>query len=198
MKIWKILIVDNHPVARAGLKLVLEATSDFKVIGCAASGQEAIQLCQELQPDIILMDVNMPDGNGVETTQILHGQYPQLLIIGVSGYQHVEIQQEIVQAGAAGYISKETDFVEMVKMIKAFTTRAINPVAPNENPFHLTPSEQKVLYLLAEGYDRQQIADDLAISLNTVKMHIRNLYQKLSVANAADAIKMAIEHHLIS
>lgn len=198
MKIWKTLIADNHPIVRAGMEIVLANTPDFQVVGCAATGIETVQLCRELHPDIILMDINMPNGNGVETTYTLHREYPELLIIGVSAYQHVEMQQEIVQAGAIGYISKEIDFVEMIETIRSLVEKATVSIHPNENLFNLTPSEQKMLYLLAEGYSRQQIADHLNISLNTVKMHVRNLYQKLNVANVQDAIKVAIAYNLLS
>jgi DNA-binding NarL/FixJ family response regulator len=196
---WQILIVDNHPVSRAGLRLIFETTPDFQVIGDASSGQQAIQFCQEVVPDVILMDINMPNGNGIEATEVLHRQFPQIIIIAVSAFRHEEMQQEIMRAGASGYMSKETDFVDMIKQIEEIIGRNSQATTTSsDNPFNLTHTELKVLTLLAKGYDRQQIADYLVISLNTVKMHFRNLYQKLGVANAHDAIKTALEHHLLS
>ncbi|MFN3492419.1 MAG: response regulator [Anaerolineales bacterium] len=199
MKQWQILIVDNHPVSRAGLRLIFESTLDFRVIGDASSGQQAIQFCQESVPDVILMDINMPNGNGIEATEVLHRQFPEIIIIAVSAFRHEEMQQEVMRAGASGYISKETDFADMIKQIEEIIERnAQTTTISSDNPFNLTHTELKVLTLLAKGYDRLQIADYLVISLNTVKMHFRNLYQKLGVANAHDAIKTALEHHLLS
>lgn len=198
MKVWQIAVVDNHPVWRAGLKLVLNDTVDFTVIAEAESGHQAIEVCQKSQPDIVLMDVNMPNGNGIEATQVLHSLFPGMIIIAISGFWHEEIQKEVLRAGAVGYISKESEFDEMIRLIRAITDGYTVRSSARTDQFHLTNMEYKMLCLLAEGKDRQEIADLLIISINTVKMHFRNLYQKLGVDNANDAIKTALQFHLIS
>lgn len=198
METWRTLIVDNHPISRSGFKVVLDTLEGFEVVGEAATGQEAVRLCQTLQPNLILMDVNMPNGNGIQATSIIHRQYPSIIIIGISGFNHVEIQNEIMIAGAAGYISKETDFVEMISLIRQIIQGASTASCIAKNTFQLTATEYKILTLLVKGYDRQLVANYLDISINTVKMHFRNLYQKLGVANAQDAIKTALTYHLIS
>lgn len=141
----------------------------------------------------------MPNGNGIEATQVLCSRFPEMIIIAVSGLGHEEIQKEVLQAGAIGHISKECDFGEMIHLIRAMTDGCYSarPEA-SPNPFHLTTMELKVLSLLAEGKDRQEIASLLTISINTVKMHFRHLYQKLGVNNANDAVKMALLSHLFS
>ncbi len=198
MKTWTIVIADNHPVSRAGLRLVLEGIADFEVIGEATSGQQAIRVCQQLVPDIVLMDVNMPNGNGVDATTILHRQFPTMIIIAVSGFRHEEMQQEIMRAGAAGYISKETEFTDMIQQIFQIAGGKKPSTEPTVDRFNLTHMEHRVLLLLAEGYDRQQIAGQLTLSINTVKMHLRNIYQKLGISNAKDAIHIAMTHGLLS
>lgn len=198
MKTWKVIIADNHSISRIGLKVVLENTGEFTVVGEATSGQQIVSLCSALQPDLVLMDINMPNGNGVEATQIIHRKHPDILVIAVSGYRHEEMQREAMAAGAIGYISKDIDFEDMLKLIRAFIAGASAPPQTAQSAFNLTNSERKVLFLLAEGHDRQQIAEMLGISLNTVKMHLRNLYQKLNVSTSDEAIIIAIQHQLIS
>lgn len=195
---WTIIIADNHPISRAGIKLVLNLEPDFEVIAEATSGQEAIALCENLTPKIVLMDINMPQMNGVEATQIIHRKFPHIIIIAITGFRHEEMQQEMFRAGAVGYISKDTDFVDMIATIRTIISGTTATTDSTATLFDLTNMELRILTLLAEGHDRQQIADMLTISINTVKMHFRNLYQKLGVANANDAIRVAIENHLIS
>jgi NarL family two-component system response regulator YdfI len=193
----KLLIADNHAISRAGLRIILESSGDFQVIGEATTGQEAITLAEQLQPDVVLMDVNMPKSNGIEATQILHRQFPELIIIAISAFTHSEMQALMLRSGASGYISKDTEFDDMLVIIRRIIyERRVTHTTPFN--FNLTHMEIHVLHLLAEGKERQQIADDLSISLNTVKMHLRNLYQKLRVANAADAIRVALENQLLN
>jgi len=198
MKQWTIIIADNHPISRAGIKLVLNQEPDFMVVGEAICGQQAIELCESANPKIILMDINMPYMNGVEATQIIHRRFPHIIIIAITGFRHEEMQQEMLRAGALGYITKDTDFVDMIATIRMIIAGTSVTIPSLQDRFNLTNMEYRILSLLAEGYERQQIADMLTISINTVKMHFRNLYQKLGVANANDAIRIAIENHLIS
>jgi DNA-binding NarL/FixJ family response regulator len=200
MNTWKVVITDNHPISRAGLKLVLQTTSDFVVVGEACCGREAIELCQKLQPEIVLMDVHMPDGNGIETTNILHRQFPQMQIIGISGFRAEEMQEDMLRAGAIGFLSKETDFEQILFEIRALLSKvsSVQAKSDSESLFRLTHTERQVLALLAAGSDRHQIADQMGISYNTVKMHCRNIYSKLGVSTQQDAINMALQHHLIT
>lgn len=200
MLAWKVLIADNHPVFRVGLKIVLETTSQFLVIGEAANGEECVALCMELQPDVVLMDVHMPNGNGVEATQTLHPLFPNLIIIGVSAYGFDVMQQAMLRAGAISVISKETDFDQLIEQITSLIDAAEQPHAPKlpRARLPLTHAEQQVLALLVTGYDRRMIAEYLGISYNTVKMHCRHLYRKLGVSTSKDAVKVAVQYRLIS
>lgn len=196
---YSVLIVDNHPISRAGLQLILHESEHFEIIGEATSGNEAVSICDELQPQIVIMDISMPNGNGLDATQILSRKYPKMAIVIISGFTHHEIEQASLRAGARGYISKETDFVEMIDLILDMVEDTTPLSGLNlRQDFNLTKMEYKVLYLLAEGQSRQSIADNLTISINTVKMHLRNLYRKLGVDNAPDAIKIALQHALLS
>lgn len=199
MMIYKVIIADNHPVFRAGLKIVLETTGDFVIIGEASNGREAIEQCQKLQADVVLMDVYMPDGNGIETTGILHRQFPQIHIIGVSAFRAEEMQEDMLRAGAIGFISKETDFEQLILEIRDLIAKATVPTKNDSaSLFQLTHTERQVLALLAAGCERQQVADQMSISYNTVKMHCRNIYSKLGVSTQQDAINMALQYHLIT
>ncbi len=195
---WTILIADNHPISRAGMKFVLNLERDFDVIAEATSGKQAIELCEQLKPKIVLMDINMPLMNGVEATQIIHRKQPHIIIIAITAFRHEEMQQEMLRAGASGYITKDTDFADMITLIRTIIAGTTATTDSTATLFDLTNMELRILTLLAEGHDRQKIADMLTISINTVKMHFRNLYQKLGVANANDAIRVAIENNLIS
>ncbi|MFN8527144.1 MAG: response regulator transcription factor [Anaerolineae bacterium] len=200
MKPKSVVIVDNHPVFRAGLKLVLETTGDFTIIGEASCGRDAIDLCQKLSPDVLLMDVYMPDGNGIETTNVLHRQFPKVHIIGVSAFRAEEMQEDMLRAGAIGFISKETDFEQMILQIRELVAKTISAQAKNDADtlFQLTHTERQVLALLAAGSDRQQIADQMSISYNTVKMHCRNIYSKLGVSTQQEAVNAALQYRLIT
>lgn len=200
MKAQSIVIADNHPIFRAGLKLVLETTGDFVIVGEASSGQEAIELCQRLQPDLVLMDIYMPGGNGIETTSVLHRRSPKMHIIGVSAFRAEEMQEDMLRAGAIGFISKETDFEQMILQIRDLlaTTTATVTRSGCAPLYQLTQTERQVLALLAAGYERQQIAEQLSISYNTVKMHCRNLYSKLGVSTQQEATNIALQHRLIT
>ncbi|MCU0481915.1 MAG: response regulator transcription factor [Anaerolineae bacterium] len=177
---------------------MLNLERDFDVIAEATSGKQAIELCEQLKPKIVLMDINMPLMNGVEATQIIHRKQPHIIIIAITAFRHEEMQQEMLRAGASGYITKDTDFADMITLIRTIIAGTTATTDSTATLFDLTNMELRILTLLAEGHDRQKIADMLTISINTVKMHFRNLYQKLGVANANDAIRVAIENNLIS
>jgi len=199
MKIWNIVIAENHPIFREGMKLILDNVIDFNIVGDATTGQHAIRICKELNPDVLLLDINMPNGNGIEVTEILKHERPEIIIIAVSGYLHEDVQREILRAGASGYISKEAEYDDIITQIKRIL-KGVNSASLIKKPtkFGITTTEFKVLTLLAEGHSRPDIADQLTISINTVKMHFRNLYQKLGVKTAKDAIRVAIENNLLS
>lgn len=199
MKIWKVIIVDNHPISRSGLKLVLGSYNFFKVIGESSNGDSGVLLCSKLQPDIVLMDINMPHMNGIEATIQLRRLFADMIIIAFSGYLHIEMQNEAFKAGANGYISKEEDFETIVEQILTIANHTVLPVVHVRNNylFNLTATEQKILTLLAEGLNRQQVADELKVSLNTVKMHLKSLYAKLQVHNSSEAISIALKYQLI-
>jgi DNA-binding NarL/FixJ family response regulator len=197
---WKVVIADNHPVFRVGLKIVLETTAEFSVIGDAASGEECVTICKALQPDVVLIDIHMPNGNGVEATSTLHQLFPQMVIIGISAFKLDAMHQNMLRAGAVGLISKETDFERLIEQISLLLDTSVHPltqIVPT-TLLSLTNAEQQVLALLAVGYDRKMVAEYLNISYNTVKMHCRHLYRKLGVSTSQEAVSIALQHRLIN
>lgn len=198
MQTWTVVIIDNHPISRSGLKIALREYPQFNVIGEASNGEDGINVCNELKPDIVTMDINMPGTNGIDATAMLREQFPDMIIIGLSGYMSPNIRVSILRAGADGFISKETEFHDIIQELQQITEKVAR-IDDTHQPdlFQLTTTEQHVLSLLAGGNNRRQIADELKISINTVKMHLKNLYSKLNAKSSNEALDIAIKHHLI-
>ncbi len=194
---WQVVVAENHSMTRLGLRVTLESLPDFEVVAEASTGNQSVELCRTLRPDIVLMDINMPDGNGIEATKVIHRLYPNIIIIAYSAYMFDELQRDIMRAGAAGFISKETDFSDVGRLIRVIISRAPTPPLKFRMQFGLTRMEYLVLLMLAEGANRKAIAQRFNISINTTKMHLRNLYSKLSVSSAKEAVKLALEHQLL-
>jgi NarL family two-component system response regulator LiaR len=211
----RIIAVDDLSVIRSGLRLFLMAFEDLELCGEAGSGEEAIQLCAYARPDIVLMDFTMPGMGGTAATRIIKQHYPQIQIIALITPQQTDRVQEILQAGAAGYLQKDLSAPELANAIRAAflgepiqavdETPALTPhstepattVFPMRLGHDLTEREQQVLCLIAEGLSNADIAARLVVSRSTVKFHISSIFSKLNVENRAEAITVAIQHGLI-
>lgn len=209
----RILIADDHGVIRVGMRAFLEKEPGFQVVGEAANGQEAQKLAAELQPDIVLLDISMPDLDGIQVTRHLRKSVPQTRILILTLHEGVSMLREAIAAGAAGYITKRAVDVELVGAIETVMrgetyvhpsmTQALikdlvfEPDSVKPPAQLLTPRESKVLQLIARGQTNRQIAKTLSLSIRTVDSHRANLMNKLGVSKRDDLIHYAIEHHLL-
>lgn len=206
----RILIVDDHPVVRKGLATYLQTKDDFLVVAEASNGKEALERCRESKIDVALMDLDMPDMDGVTATALLHEGYPELKIIILTSFKTDEQIQGALKAGAAGYLLKDIPVEELAQAIISAaagkpvlspeataaliqaTTRAKVPAEED-----LSQRELDVLSLMAQGLNNNQIAEHLFISLSTVKFHVSNVLWKLGAFSRTEAVSLAIKKGLI-
>jgi DNA-binding NarL/FixJ family response regulator len=200
----RVLIVDDHPLFRKGMRSLLESLSGFVVLGEAASGQEAVQAALNLQPDILLMDLQMPGGSGLEAIRAITRESANVRILVVTLFEDDDSVFAALRAGARGYLLKDSDEDEMVRAIRAvanneaifspaianrmlgfFATRSALPKAIFPE---LTEREREILTIIAQGDTNNQIAEKLSLSQKTVSNYVSNIYNKLQVADRAQAI----------
>jgi NarL family two-component system response regulator LiaR len=208
------MIVDDHSMVRRGLATILKVKSDLELVGEANNGREAVQMCQESQPDVILMDLVMPEMGGAEATQLIRKECPSIQVIALTSFQEKELVREALQAGAIGYLLKNVsadDLAAAIReahagrstlapeaiqaLIQADSPGAISDQEPSET-FGLTPREREVLALMVEGLNNPEIAERLVVSRSTAKAHVSNILSKLGVSNRAEAITMALQRRL--
>jgi DNA-binding NarL/FixJ family response regulator len=213
MDVVNILIVDDHTLFRTGIRKMLETETDMHVVGEAATGREALDQARELMPDVILMDIKMPDLDGVAAARTLHREMPHMGIIFVTMFEDDEFIFQGLQAGGRGYILKDADPETMLRAIRAVahgesllgTTvaqkvmRQFSALPGKQTSLFddLTPRELEVLKLIAEGLSNKEIAEELTISEKTVKNHINNIFSKLHVNDRSQAILYAIRKGLV-
>ncbi|MBK9710631.1 MAG: response regulator transcription factor [Kouleothrix sp.] len=204
----RVLIVDDHPLFRDGLRALLSSVADTEVVGEATGGDEAIGLAGSLQPDIILMDINMPGVNGIEATRRIVQASPHIGILVVTMFEDDDSVFSAMRAGARGYLLKGADQAEVLRAIHAVASgEAIfspaiavrlmrffaspSPAAPPQAFPELTEREREILALIAQGHNNNDIADKLVLSPKTVRNNVSNIFSKLQVADRAQAIVRA-------
>jgi DNA-binding NarL/FixJ family response regulator len=207
--VLRILIVDDHPMVRRGLRAALEVVPDFEIAGEAATGREAVARAAALTPDVILMDLQMPDMSGIEATREILAAQPETRILVVTLFEDDDSVFLALRAGARGYVLKDADEEELIGAIRAvaggaaifspaIATRMLTlfsrprPAAPEVFPT-LTEREREILELLARGLPNARIAQELSISVKTVGNHVSVIFGKLQVADRAEAIVRARE-----
>lgn len=212
----KILLVDDHEVVRSGLRMLLDNQTDLNIAGEASTGYEALQLAQELQPDVILMDITLPDISGIEVTRKLLQTGSQSKIIALTIHEDEQFFFEMLQAGASGYVPKRAapeDLLSAIRMVYRgeiyiypllakllvddFLQRASEESATRSTMNNLTPREQEILVTLADGMSTEEIAKKLSISKHTVARHRENLMRKLELHSRAELVKYAIRKGFI-
>ncbi|MFQ5943908.1 MAG: response regulator [Anaerolineales bacterium] len=204
MESLRILIADDHPVFRKGMRMLLESMPDMEVAAEATTGQEAVEKAAALKPDVVLMDLQMPDGSGLEAIRKITEKEPHIRILVVTLFEDEESVFTALRAGARGYFLKDADEDEIVRAIQAvaegeaifspaiatrltgfFASASAN--APKDVFPELTDREREILALIAQGKTNATIAEQLTISLKTVRNHVSNIYSKLQVADRAQA-----------
>jgi two-component system, NarL family, response regulator NreC len=209
----RILLADDHAMLRDGVRMVLEAHGDFEVVGCADNGRAAVAMARELRPDIAVLDVAMPELNGLEATREIRECCPDTAIVILSMHEGEEYLREALRAGAAGYVLKRAAAQELVGAIHAvqrgesyldpaLTRTLISDYVRqvergDETPDSLTDRELEVLTLVAEGMTNRQIALKLNISIKTVQTHRANLMDKLNLHDRTELVRYAIRRGLI-
>jgi two-component system response regulator NreC len=209
----KIMVVDEHRILREGLSTLIAKQQDMEIIGEATDGREALELLKKLSPDLILMDVTMPNLNGIEATRKIKSKNPEIEIIALSLHSDRRYVLGMIDAGASGYLLKECAFEELVRAIntvmskKKYLSPGISDIlieeyvkkTTQEKPTiysKLTPREREILQLIAEGKNTKEIARYLFISVKTVETHRRHIKKKLKVQSVAELTKIAIREGL--
>lgn len=204
----KILLVDDHQMVRLGLKSYLELQEDIAEVSEAVNGKEGIEQALASRPDVIIMDIVMPEMNGIEATLAILKEWPEAKILILTSYLDNEKIYPVLDAGAHGYMLKTSSAEEILRAVKkvakgefAIETEVSKKVEYHRNHIELhedlTARERDILGLLAKGYENQRIADELFISLKTVKTHVSNILSKLEVSDRTQAVVYAFQHHLV-
>jgi len=210
MKRTRILLVDDHAVVRQGFKMILDAQSDMEIVGEAANGREAVELAAQLRPDIVVMDVAMPELNGIEATRRVIAVDPHIRVIALSMHKDSVYVREILRAGARGYLLKDSGADDLVKAIRAVAggESYLSPAVSNAvlddyrkhvtNPIDLlTSREREVLQMLAEGKTNKEIAVVLNLSVYTVDAHRGRIMEKLNLHSINELVRFALRNGLI-
>jgi len=211
----RLLLADDHAVVRSGLRLLLEAQPDLVIVGEAENGEEAIRRTAELQPDVVLMDIEMPGMNGIEAARRIKAQSPGTSVLALTMYEDDQYFFEMLRAGASGYVPKRAAPDELASAIRAVSRGEVfihpslagrlvqdylqrrDVEVQEQAAGDLTPREQEVLTLIAQGLSNNEIADQLVISAKTVDRHRENIMRKLNLHNRVDLVKYALRKGLI-
>jgi len=205
----KVLLVDDHNVVRSGLAAFLMAFDDLELVGEANNGEEAVRKVKELSPDVVLMDLVMPQMDGAEATGEIMESDPDLKVIALTSFKEKDLIERVLEAGAIGYLLKNVGADELAEAIRdAYDGKpTLAPEAaqaliqktrkPKNQVEELTPRELEVLQLMGEGLTNPQIAEKLVISNSTVKFHVSSILGKLNVESRTEAVVYAMKHELI-
>ncbi|MBN1221496.1 MAG: response regulator transcription factor [Anaerolineae bacterium] len=205
------MLVDDHAVVRSGLAAFLLAFDDLELVGEAGDGEEAIRLCGQTTPDVVLMDLVMPGLDGAETTRAIRQQYPRVQVVALTSFREEGLVQRALQAGAISYLLKNVSADELATAIRAahagqstLAPEAVQALvhAAASLPLRkigqdLTNREREVLALMVAGLNNRQIAERLVISPSTAKFHVSSILSKLGVASRTEAVALAVQHQLI-
>jgi NarL family two-component system response regulator LiaR len=207
----RVMIVDDHAMVRRGLGAFLKSKVDLELVGEASDGEEAVQMCEQVQPDVILMDLVMPKMDGTAATHAIRERWPHVQIIALTSFQEKKLVQEALQAGAISYLLKNVSVDDLAEAIRAAcagqptlapeATQALIQAAASQGQvpgYDLTPREHEVLVLMVEGLNNPEIARRLSVSRSTARAHVSNILSKLGVSNRAEAIALSLRHKLVT
>jgi NarL family two-component system response regulator LiaR len=202
------MLVDDHTMVRRGLATFLKVFDDLQLVGEANGGEAAIQLCAEVLPDVILMDMVMPDMDGAAATRAIRQRFPQVQVIALTSFKTGELVRSALEAGAIGYLLKDVSADELVRAIRAAqagratlspeVAQTLVEAASQQRPgLNLTERELEVLVLMVDGLNNTQIAGKLTVSPSTIKSHVSNILSKLGVVSRTEAVTLALRNHII-
>ena len=206
----RVLLVDDHAVVRSGLSAFLMAFDDLELVGEASSGERALTVCQQAQPDVVLMDLVMPGMDGATATRRIREQFPQIQVLALTSFKEQDLVQGALQAGAIGYLLKDISAAALVNAIRAayagkptLAPEAAQVLiqatrATGEKPgADLSVREREVLGLMVQGLNNTQIAERLVISTSTAKFHVSSILSKLGASSRTEAVSIALQNHLV-
>ncbi len=204
----RVLLVDDHIRIHRAIGAAIDVWDDLELVGHGSCGEEAVQLCADLHPDIILMDVMMPGMDGIEATEIISREYPSVKVLALSSFQDEESVRAMMAAGAVGYLLKSSsidDLAHAIRSVQAgtavFSTQVTQALLrpPSSGPrrdYGLTDRETEVLKLMIDGLNNREIAEMLFVSQSTAKFHVSSILTKLGVGTRVEAVALAVEHNL--
>lgn len=206
----RVMLVDDHTMVRKGLTTFLNVFDDLQLVGEAENGVDAIKICGEVLPDVVLMDMIMPDMDGAVATNLIRQKYPNVQILVLTSFKEGELIKKALEAGAIGYLLKDVSADDLGRAIRsAYVGRAtLSPEVaqslvettnlPPVPGLDLTEREREVLTLMVEGLSNTQIAGRLGVSSSTIKSHVSNILSKFGVASRTEAVALALRNHLTS
>ncbi len=205
----RVMIVDDHAVVRSGLAAFLTVFDDLLLVGEAGSGSDAVQICKQVDVDVVLMDLMMPEMDGAEATRLIRQQCPHVQVIALTSFREENLVQGALQAGAISYLLKNVSADELADAIRAAhagrstlapeATAALIRAATRPAPVHydLTPRELEVLALLVQGLSNPEMAEKLVVSRSTIKFHVSSILSKLGVNGRTEAVALALQENLV-
>ena len=205
----RVMLVDDHAMVRRGLATFLKVVDDLQLVGEAESGEAAIQLCAEVLPDVILMDMVLPTMDGATATRAIRQQFPQVQVIALSSFKEGDLVKNALEAGAIAYLLKDVSADDLVRAIRAAHAGRVtlSPEAAqalvetaNQPPvpaLDLTEREREVLALMVEGLNNTQIAGRLTVGPSTIKSHVSNILSKLGVTSRTEAVTLALRNRIV-
>jgi NarL family two-component system response regulator LiaR len=205
----RVMTVDDHQITRGGIQFLLMAFKDLELVGEARDGEEAISLCQEVRPDVILMDMMMPKMDGVATTRVIRQEHPEIQVLALTSFHDTDLVRRAMEAGAVGYLLKGTSIHELADAIRSahagrptLAREAVDALVQSAGSSlnlgdDLSDREREVLALLVQGLSNPEIAERLVLSTAAAKYHVSGILSKLGAANRTEAASLALQHHLV-
>lgn len=207
----RVMLVDDHAVVRSGLATFLMACSDMELVGEAANGQQALLMCPQVKPNVVLMDLVMPGMDGATTTRLIREKCPEIQVIALTSFKEKDLVQGALRAGAIGYLLKDISAKELANAIRAayagkpalapeaaqVLIQAARAPAVEQVGYNLTNREREVLVLMIEGLNNKEIAERLVVSPSTAKSHVSSILSKLGVSSRTEAVALALQNNLV-